>query len=426
MTTITLTDEQQRLVDLATAPDAPGLVCLTGGPGTGKTTTLRALLDRAQALGLRVACAAPSGKAALRMEEATGRPAATLHRLLRLRPGDDVAVLRDQLAAPELHRNLDLLVVDESSMVDVSLMAVLTRAARQAEARVLLVGDADQLPPVGPGRPYADLLESGLCPTVRLTQVHRQAAESGIVRAAHAILGGQLPEWNDTDFRFVACDELAGVPAAVWDVVQREQLDAETSQVLCPQNAVGGSDKGGVRELNAFVEATRRPLELGEVVTGKGIRAGSKVIVTKNDYELEVFNGEIGFVLDVQQGGKGTHRVTVGLADGREVVFAGMASKKLALAWAVTVHRSQGSQWDDVVVVAHKAHTHMLSRSLLYVAVTRAARRVWVVGQREAVARAAKNSKGTKRDTWLGARFARARAAREAAGKAAAVAARWA
>lgn len=392
-----LTDEQETAIRMA-VQDRPPLLCLTGGPGTGKTTTLRELLAAAGRVGLQTACAAPSGKAAQRMEEATGRRASTLHRLMRLPPGSDNW---DPIAA-------DLLVVDEASMVDVPLMAATLQAARAGRVgTVLLVGDADQLPPVGPGQPFHDLL-AGRCPTVRLTQVHRQAQESGIVRGAHAIVRGDEPELDAPDFQLVECDELEHVPSAVWEIITREGLDPERSQVLAPQR----NTAGGVEEVCRFVEESRRPVRPGEPLVRGLFRAQTKIINTRNDYTLGVFNGELGEVLQATDGGKKRARdeLLVRIA-GEPKRYKGAALKALKPAWCLTVHKSQGSQWDDVIVVAHTAHTYMLTRRLLYVAVTRAAKRVWLVGQRAAVAKAVRNTRDAKRETWLSRRFAREKGA---------------
>ena len=391
-----LTDEQQAAIDLA-VEQGPPLACLTGGPGTGKTTTLRELLKAAGRRGLRVECAAPSGKAAQRMEEATGKPAKTLHRLMGLQPGT-----RDWSPI-----EADLLVIDEASMVDTPLMAHALEAAQAGRVRtVLLVGDADQLPPVGPGQPFHTLLSSGVCPAVRLTQVHRQAQESGIVRAAHALIHGEPPEFAP-DFRLVPCDDLARIPEVVWSVLQGEGLHPDTSQVLAPQRNTGG----GVDEINRTVELARAPVREGELVRGM-FRVGTKVIHTQNDYDLGVFNGELGTVVRAVAGGarRGKDELSVQIAGGLKR-YKGAAIRALKPAWALTVHKSQGSQWEDVVAVAHSSHAYMLSRRLLYVAITRAAKRVWVVGQAEACAKAARNMRDAKRKTWLAQRFERAKAA---------------
>lgn len=391
---IRLTDEQQAAIRMVVR-QGPPLCCLTGGPGTGKTTTLRELLAAAGKAGIRSVCAAPSGKAAQRMAEATGRQAQTLHRLMRLRPGTwDWSPIE-----------ADLLVIDEASMVDVQLMACALEAAQAGRVRtVLLVGDADQLPPVGPGQPFHDLLAGGRCPTVRLTRIHRQAQESGIVRAAHAIVRGQEPELDAPDFQLVELQDLDQVPSACWGLIRQHGLDPDHSQILAPQRTTAG----GVEAINRHVERARSPLGDREVLVRGLYRPGTKVIHTRNDYDLGVFNGELGEVLIARDGGKkrAKDQLVVRIA-GEEKVYRGAAIKNLAPAWALTVHRSQGSQWRDVIVVAHRSHSYMLTRRLLYVAVTRASSRVWIVGQREAVAKAARNTRDARRETWLARRFRR-------------------
>lgn len=397
-----LTDEQQSFVNLVMSSPRPRLVCLTGGPGTGKTTTLRALLAELRQRGETFAVAAPSGKAAQRCEEALQgiAKASTLHRLLRLRPDGG------EVPAPVF---ASVVVVDEASMIDVHLFAALMRACFEGGGRVgclVLVGDPDQLPPVGPGQPFLDLLASTTLPVpvVRLTQVHRQALDSGIVRAAYAIKAGREPEWC-ADFRLVPCDAAAEVPGRVVQVMRELELHPAQSQVLAPQRTT----TAGVEALNAHVEGLRA--SHGPLLRER-FRVGSKVIVTKNDYDLAVFNGEVGFVVEAKLGakpGQDTVAVDLGRGDGPRVVpFRGAAISWLDPAWALTVHRTQGSEYEDVILVAHTAHSYMLSRSLLYVACTRARRRVVVVGQREAVARAVRKADDVRRATllqrWLGSR----------------------
>jgi len=401
-----LTEEQEAAVSLV-ANHMPPLCCWTGGPGTGKSATLKALLSRLQ--GKRVALAAPSGKAAQRMEEATGKEAKTLHRLMKLHPG---------ALGPEPIR-ADVLVVDESSMITSSLLAQAMRAAKRGGVQtVLLVGDADQLPPVGPGCPFQNLLTSKVCPTVRLTKIHRQAEESGIVRAAHEIVRGIEPSFNEVDFQLVETPEAQHVPAAIWDLVCKEGLSITESQVLAPQR----NTACGVEEINRYMEEQRvkafsQPeLAPAPVVRGS-FRSGTKVLHTENDYDLGVFNGEIGFVREATPGevidpsakGKRARRLDelrVEIAGGVKL-YKGSAIRMLKPAWCLSVHKSQGSQWDDVIVVCHRSHTRMNTRRLLYVATTRAAKRVWVVGTRSAVAKAVRNVQDAKRETWLARNLAR-------------------
>jgi exodeoxyribonuclease V alpha subunit len=389
----TLTDEQQSLIDLITNEPMPRIACLTGGPGTGKTTTIRALVDALRAQGKSCALAAPSGKAAQRLEQATNRGASTIHRMLGLRP---------EVSRP-VPLSSHVVVVDEASMIDVVLFSALVRSCFEGGGRVrtlLLVGDPDQLPPVGPGQPFHDLLSARTVtvPTVRLTKVQRQALDSGIVRAAYAIKDGHVPEWAP-DFRLVPCTESKLVPATVWGVIKDLELDPERSQVLCPQK----DRDAGVQAINKHVEAVRGGV--GPLVRDK-FRAGTKVIHVKNDYDLGVFNGEIGEVLEARKGPKDSKDEVLVAIAGEKKLYRGAQLNMLQPAWALTVHTSQGSEWLDVVFVAHRSHSFMLSRSLLYVAVTRARNRVVVVGDAAAVATAVRKVEDTRRRTllqrWLG------------------------
>ena len=400
-----LTSEQQSFVDIV-VNERPRIICLTGGPGVGKTTTIRTLVQTLRQQGVPFAVAAPSGKAAQRATEALqgAADASTIHRLLMMRPeaGDYSPV------------GARVLVLDESSMIDVKLMATVMRAAFTAGGRVdtlVLVGDPDQLPPVGPGEPFLDLLAgTTLRPrVVNLTVVQRQALDSGIVRAAYAIKAGEEPEWA-RDFEFVACDELAEIPSTVLRVCEERAMNPFTSQILSPQK----NTSGGCDAINTFIENTRKdagPLLRGANDDGpeRPFRVGSKVIHLKNDYQLNVFNGETGFVKRVERGGKPTHDVLEVELAGRErrtVIYRGGQIAMLRPAYALTVHKTQGSEYADVVLVAHGGHARMLTRSLLYVAATRARERVVVVGQKSAIARAVRTTLDTDRVTllkrWLG------------------------
>lgn len=391
---LTLTTEQRAAVDLVVGGRAR-VACITGGPGTGKTTTVRELLTALRMAGRSVALCAPSGKAANRLAEATGAGAQTIHRLLWLRPGcEDPEPL-----------TCDVVVVDEASMVDVPLMAKLCRAAFGPGGRVatiVLVGDADQLPPVGPGSPFHDLLASGTVPAARLTVVQRQALDSPIVRAAYAIQRGEEPEWT-TGFELVATPDAGDVPATCHRLFREHGLEPESAQVLAPQRTLSA----GVEAINAHLERAR---ETGEALLRGKFRAGTKVIHTKNNYQLGVFNGEIGRVTEVRPGAKPERdEATVEIA-GDERVYRGRTLGELAPAWALTVHKSQGSEWKNVLVVCHPQHSFMLSRSLLYVAATRARERVFVVGTAEAVERAVRRVEDLRRKTqlqrWLGKKAA--------------------
>jgi exodeoxyribonuclease V alpha subunit len=392
-----LTAEQQAAVDLVVCDQPPRVCCVTGAPGVGKTTVVRAIVEGLRERGRSVVLAAPSGKAALRLQQQTGTAASTIHRMLFLRPGS----MEPQAL------NYEVVIVDEASMIDCLLMAALMRAAfEQGLVRtLLLVGDADQLPPVGPGQPYLDLLASGVVPTVRLTQIQRQAAESGIVRAAHAIKAGRAPEWAP-DFHLVEEPDPAAIPGLVQNLCEVDELDPEHTLILAPQR----TGSAGVNALNEHLEAARG--DKPALVRGQ-FREGSRVIQTKNNYDYGVFNGELGWVVSAQAGpgkNRGQDRVVVEWTGRGQCEYRGGELGQLAPAWALTTHRAQGSEAKTVIFVASKQASYMLTRSLLYVAVTRARERVTVVGDSAAVEKAVRVVRDTRRTTMLRRWFEQARA----------------
>jgi len=370
---------------------------VTGGPGVGKTTLLDAVLRVLVAAGARVLLAAPTGRAARRMSEATRLEARTVHRLLEVDPGSG-GFRRGR----DLPLDCDLLVLDESSMLDVPLAAAVLEAL-PARAGLLLVGDVDQLPSVGPGRVLADVIASGAVPVVRLTEVFRQAARSRIVVAAHAVNSGRMPDLappppgETSDFYFVPADDAEDALAKVVEVVasripRRFGLDpVRDVQVLAPMN------RGaiGVRALNAALQAALRPPGDGPAVERFGwtYRAGDKVLQTENDYEKEVFNGDIGFVAAVDPDA----RQVLLAFDGREVAYDLGELDRVALAYATTVHKSQGSEYPAVVIPVTTAHYPMLKRDLLYTAITRGRRLVVLVGQRRAIGIAVRSATAARR-----------------------------
>lgn len=341
----------------------PLISIVTGGPGTGKTTRLRAMVAEALAEGRRVELAAPSGRAARRLSEATGVPASTIHRMLRMGPGGRVP--------PGLRLEADLVVVDEASMCDIYLLRELLAALRRHTA-LLLVGDPDQLPPVGPGQPLRDLMATGLVPTVSLTKVYRQGEGSGIAQNAPRLREGRWPMFGP-DLVFLPADDAQAVVQELLRVIRglpgpRENLRAW--QVLTP----GHRGAVGVAALNAVLQASCNP--------GAGaFRPGDKVIQVENDYERGVMNGEIGLVERVEGA---TYYVRFPDLD-EEQLHAYPAGRGLALAYAMTVHKAQGSEFDVVIVVLHAEHYPLLRRSVLYTAATRARQRLYFVGQRKAL-----------------------------------------
>lgn len=336
---------------------------VTGGPGTGKTTSLRAALERMRAKGERVELCAPTGKAAKRMTEATGQEARTIHRLLCYSHRE-----RGFLHGANMPLDTDVVVADEASMIDVQLAAALIEAM-PAHGRLLLVGDADQLPSVGPGQVLADLVASQVVPVARLTTVHRAAAESWVCRNAPRIRAREPIELEQThDFRFIRCES----PADVAQAVEALATAGEVEQVLAPQKT-GGC---GTLALNTRLQARLNP-DTGQPrmrIEGGELRVGDRVIQVRNDYELSVFNGEVGVVVSA-----GPSMLEVDFGD-RMVPYGVGAADALRHAWALSVHKSQGSEFGWVVVVCHSSHAFMLAPRLIYTAVTRAKRGVVLVG----------------------------------------------
>jgi exodeoxyribonuclease V alpha subunit len=369
---------------------------LTGGPGTGKSATMRALVDLLRTARHHARLCAPTGKAARRLSELTGADATTIHRLLEWAP--DEGFTRD---ASHPIEGCDVLIVDEASMLSVHLAEALL-AAVGPRTHVLLVGDVDQLPPVGPGRVLDDLLAAQV-PATRLTQVFRQAARSLIVRAAHAINAGELPEpvagADDVrDFFLIARDG----PQAIFDEVcalaaarlpAHYGLDpAADVQVLAPMH------KGplGIDALNADLRARLNPD--GAPISGSGLRVGDKVMQTRNSYEHDLFNGERGVLLHHDPD---RDRILFAGEDGRRVSLPTDALDTLKLAYAATVHKAQGSQARAIVVPVYRGHHIMLTRNLVYTAVTRAQEVCVVVGERAALATAVRRADARRRHTRL-------------------------
>jgi exodeoxyribonuclease V alpha subunit len=377
-----------------------GLAVLTGGPGTGKTTIVKVLLAAARSRKENWVCAAPTGRAARRLTESSGQEARTLHRLLEYSM-QEMRFTRDA----ERPLECDGVLVDEASMVDLRLMGALLEALPE-RARLVLVGDVDQLPSVGAGQVLRDVLQSGVLPVARLREVYRQAADSSIIRNAHRVNHAEVPissereEGCTRDFFVLARPEAEAARAALLAVVQ-ERLPAlgfdpkVDVQVLTPMH------RGplGTVALNEALGAALNPVGPSLPVGARTFRVGDRVLQTKNDYDLDIFNGDIGRILSVEGGA-----FTIDF-DGRMVTLAPESAEALEHAWAISIHKSQGSEYPAVLVVLHDSHYVMLRRNLFYTAITRAKRFACVITSPRALRDAVSRSGGDERHTGLADRL---------------------
>jgi exodeoxyribonuclease V alpha subunit len=373
------------------------LSILTGLPGTGKTATMRALVDLLRDQKRTVRLCAPTGKAARRLSEATGAEATTIHRLLEYVPGEGFA--RD---ADDPLTGVDLLVVDEASMLDVRLAAALLEAVGP-RTHVLLVGDVDQLAPVGPGRVLEDLIASGTVPSTKLVEVFRQAARSLIIRAAHAIDRGESPpttagEDDIRDFFLIERDSADRVFAEAISLATRRlpkhyNLDPVSDlQVLVPMHK-------GPAGIDAFNETLRAELNPdGRAVKGTPFRLGDRIMQTRNNHERSFYNGEIGVIV-ANDPGRGT--ITLVGDDGRRLTLDNNETGTLRLAYACSVHKMQGSQAPAIVIALARGHAPMLTRNLVYTAVTRSQTVCVVVAERGALPTALSRVDASRRNTRL-------------------------
>ncbi|MBK8976032.1 MAG: ATP-dependent RecD-like DNA helicase [Planctomycetes bacterium] len=395
---IRLADRQRLAIEQAlTAP----LSVVTGGPGVGKTTIVRAIAELTAEAGGRVLLAAPTGRAAKRLEESTGRPASTLHRLLEFQPGIN-RFLRDHEAPLEG----DLLVVDETSMLDVQLAYDLFRAV-PVGLRVVLVGDVDQLPSVGPGQVLGDVIAAGRVPVTRLDRVFRQTGRSEIVRAAHDVLGGIVPGSGPEggDFFVIETDDPERARGLIRHVVAERipsafGLDPVADvQVLCPMyRGACGADA-----LNDLLQQTLNPSGDEIERAGRRYRVGDKVLQVRNDYDLDLFNGDTGRITAIDRG-EACLRV---IFETREIEYPFADLAQLVPAYAITVHRAQGSEYPAVVAPLVTEHFVMLRRNLLYTAITRGRRLVVLIGSVRALRLAVDRVADARRSTGLATRLER-------------------
>jgi exodeoxyribonuclease V alpha subunit len=409
---LTYAPQQRQAVELAAQCQ---IMLLTGGPGTGKTTCLRGVLALFEAMGLETALTAPTGRAAKRLGELCDTEASTIHRLLEtgFDPQSGKLVFTHNAYDP---LEVDAVIVDETSMVDVPLMSALLDAL-PGDCRLVLVGDPDQLPSVGPGNLFSDLIRSQVVPTVRLTEIFRQAAQSAIIRNAHMVNRGELPDLrkNDGDFFFLARRDAQSAVETIVDLCRRRLpermgIPADQIQVLSPTRRRGT----GTKALNQALQAALNP-----PMDGKGerrfgdwvFRVGDRVMQVRNNYDIlwredggvssgmGMFNGEIGVIRAIEG-----EVITVDF-DGKVVEYAPDMLGELEPAFAITVHKAQGSEYRAVILAALDGAPMLMTRGILYTAITRAKNLFIVVGDDQAVARMVANDRQTRRYSGLRARL---------------------
>lgn len=388
-----------------------GILILTGGPGTGKTTIIKGLLSIFATLGMEIALAAPTGRAAKRMSEATGYEAKTIHRLLEMEHNDNSDPVFIRNASNYLEE--DVLIIDESSMIDILLLEGLLKAVKPG-ARVILIGDIDQLPSVGAGNVLADLIESDCFSTVRLTEIFRQDSESMIILNAHAINEGRMPDTSNhaPDFFFLTRDTDTSIAATVADLVKNRLPKAYGADFAAGIQVITPSRKGaaGTEELNLLMQSMLNPPSPEKIqrsAHGVIFRDGDRVMQVKNNYSIEwtkdgleglgIFNGDIGEIDSIDSA---SESMLIDF-DGRITKYAFSGLDELEHAYAITVHKSQGSEYPVVILPLYNCAPMLLTRNLLYTAVTRASKMVILVGRKSVLSTMVNNNRHTTRYTGL-------------------------
>lgn len=407
---IAYSSEQEQAIR---ASATSGLLLITGGPGTGKTTILNGILELLGQMQLKCLLAAPTGRAAKRLTEVTGEEASTIHRLLEASIDQNTGKMffvRDE----DSPLKCDAVIVDEMSMVDVQLLHSLLKAVPTGK-RLILVGDPDQLPPVGPGFPFSDMLRSGQLPTVRLTEIFRQAQESLIVMNAHRVNRGEMPELRNvkSDFFFMRRQNEEGVAQLIRDLCttrlpQNMGIPSDQIQVLSPTRKGGVGTMGLNRMLQAALNPAapdKKERQFGEYT----FREGDRVMQIRNNYDIlwkrtdgsevgaGIFNGDVGVIQSIEPS---TETITI-LFDDREADYDFTQLNELEPAYAITVHKSQGSEYRAVILTAWNGSPYLLSRSILYTAITRARELLIIVGREETVGVMVENAKKNRRYSGL-------------------------
>ncbi len=376
------------------------VMVLTGGPGTGKTTTVNGIIRVLKALKLNILLAAPTGRAAKRMSEATGMEAKTIHRLLEFKPPEGYQ--RNE----EKPLDADVLIVDECSMIDIVLMNSLLKAL-PLHMKLILVGDIDQLPSVGPGNVLRDIMDSGVVPVVRLSRIFRQAQSSRIITNAHRINRGEFPDLSNskgTDFFFIENTDQDATAAEIVDLVKTRlpkfsKVKSTDIQILTPmQRGVTGASN-----LNTVLQNALNPSDEALFRSGRAFRKNDKVMQIRNNYDKEVFNGDIGTIKDLSLQDR---ELTVSF-DGRDVLYEASELDELVHSYAITIHKSQGSEYPVVVIPITMSHFVMLQRNLLYTGITRAKRMLVLIGSKKAIGFVVRNQTVDKRNSALRDRLSR-------------------
>lgn len=394
---ITLADRQIEAVKLSISNK---LTIITGGPGTGKTTITKAILEIISQTTQKIVLAAPTGRAAKRMSEATGMTAKTIHRLLEFSPADGEFKKNENYQL-----NCDCVILDEASMIDTLLMYSLLKAIPKY-AILIIVGDINQLPSVGAGSVLKDIIKSEIFPVIELNEIFRQAKKSQIVTNAHMIIHGNYPiteSQEDSDFYFIPEDDQEKVLEKLLLVV-KEKIPKKFGfnpiddiQVLTPMNR--GSV--GTNGLNDALQESLNPNRFEIIKGGRKYRVGDKVMQLKNNYDKDVFNGDIGIVSIIDP----EEQTMVVVVDGKDVIYEYAELDELVLAYAVSIHKSQGSEYPAVVIPLVMSHYMMLQRNLIYTGITRGKKLVVIIGSKKSMHIAVANNQTEKRNTWLSERI---------------------